>query len=128
VDVAADSMRSAEAEALSNAAVERLRERKLAGASRLRLRTLYFAIAAIWGFATGAAGLAAGLALGGRPVELDPQTSLALAACGVLALAGGLGASLAYRQASSGFRTRSANDPVARTSRCTTAPTARRAS
>lgn len=63
-----------------------------------RLRRFFFALAAMWGFGTGAAGIAAGLRLGGVPFSVDAKLWLALLAAGLVAIVGGIIASEAYRE------------------------------
>lgn len=63
-----------------------------------RLRRFFFALAAIWGFGAGAAGIAAGLRLGGVPFSVDAKVWLALLAGGLAAVVGGIIASEAYRE------------------------------
>ena len=68
--------------------------------SHRRLRRLYFAIAAIWGFLSGAVGVGAALAVRGRPVGIeDPLVLLALLPAIALAVAGGVVIAAAYRAA-----------------------------
>jgi hypothetical protein len=72
--------------------------------TRGRLRKLYFCLAAAWGFLIGTGAVLVGLAALGRPLHLGPVLAVVLGAAGVLAVAGGLIASIAYRDASNGLR------------------------
>lgn len=72
------------------------------GSSRLRhrrLRTLYFALASVWGFLAGTTGVVVSMAAGGRPLGFGPRVGTVLAASTVIAVLGGLIAARAYRDA-----------------------------
>lgn len=64
-----------------------------------RLRKAYFLLAALWGFATGAIGLAAAAKLGGAEFALSKKVLVLLAATAPVALLGGYIAAEAYREA-----------------------------
>ncbi len=73
--------------------------------TRSRLRSLYFCLAAAWGFFTGLGGVLAILALTGqRPALLGSRGFGIVIGAGLLALAGGLVAAAAYRSASRRLR------------------------
>lgn len=63
------------------------------------MRLFYFYVAALWGFATGAAGLAVALALTGSEVSISSGLLLPLLPFGGFAVMGGAVASVAYREA-----------------------------
>ena len=63
------------------------------------MRLFYFYVAALWGFATGAAGLAVALSLTGAGVSIGPSLLLPLLPFAGFAVMGGAVASLAYREA-----------------------------
>ncbi len=67
--------------------------------SSARLRRFYFFLASIWGFATGAIGLAAAAKLGGIEFALSKKVLAILAAAAPVALLGGYIAAEAYREA-----------------------------
>jgi hypothetical protein len=60
---------------------------------------LYFTLASVWGFLTGAAAILAGLAATGRSLTLGPTVGSLLAFSTVVALLGGVVAARAYRGA-----------------------------
>ena len=64
-----------------------------------RLRTLYFALAALWGYILGFACLAGALALTGALPDLSAAALGLGAVGGVAAMAGGTLAAAAYREA-----------------------------
>ena len=64
-----------------------------------RLRTTYFALAALWGFVAGAGALAAGFRAAGHPVQVDGiVVGIAIPGAAFAAL-GGIVAAGAYREA-----------------------------
>jgi len=63
------------------------------------MRLFYFYVAALWGFATGAAGLAVALALTGSGVSISSGLLLPLLPFAGFAVMGGAVASVAYREA-----------------------------
>jgi hypothetical protein len=74
------------------------RNGKSASASA-RVRRIYFLLASLWGFVTGAIGLAAAAKLGGVEFVLSRKLVLLLAASSPAALLGGYIAAEAYREA-----------------------------
>jgi hypothetical protein len=78
----------------------RVRSRK-PGNRRLRgrLRILYFSLASAWGFLSGSAGVFLGLEMLHQPVRLEPLSGFLLGGAALAALAGGLVAAAAYREA-----------------------------
>lgn len=64
-----------------------------------RLRRVYFVLASVWGFATGAIGLAAAAKLGGVEFSFSKKVLALLAASAPVALLGGYIAAEAYREA-----------------------------
>lgn len=74
-------------------------DRKVAPSHR-RLRLLYFVIASIWGFLSGAVGVGVALAARGRVVGIeDPVVLVSLAPALGVALMGGAISAAAYRAA-----------------------------
>jgi hypothetical protein len=69
--------------------------------SRTRLSIIYFGLAAGWGFSVGSAAIVAGLTFVGQPPRFGPGVALLVVVAAVLAIAGGLVAALAFRDASS---------------------------
>lgn len=63
------------------------------------LRRFYFVLASIWGFATGAIGLAAAAKFGGVEFAVSKRVLALLAASAPVALLGGYIAAEAYREA-----------------------------
>lgn len=75
------------------------RQARSTGHSTTRLRAIFFALAALWGFVAGAGALAAGLHLAGAPVRIEGAVlGVALPGAAFAAL-GGLVAAGAYREA-----------------------------
>ena len=67
---------------------------------RPALRALYFGLASIWGFVVGFAGIALGLGLNAEPARTGSGLLLPTLVAALLALAGGIVISMAYRKAS----------------------------
>jgi hypothetical protein len=78
----------------------RRRRRAAGGASRRRsrIRLLYFGLASLWGFLTGAGALAIAIKATGQDVGLDRTLVLALALAAPLALLGAGVVAAAYRE------------------------------
>ncbi|MCH7780292.1 MAG: hypothetical protein IH848_05540 [Acidobacteria bacterium] len=74
--------------------------RPAAASSNQRRRLVYFSLASLWGFLIGTATLLYGFSLAGHRLELSPVAIVAMSAAIVLAVAGGVVASRAYREAS----------------------------
>ena len=66
---------------------------------RRRLRLLYFALAAVWGYVAGTAAVLGTLSMTGRPLPIDGNLVSGMVLAAVLALVGGAVASVAYREA-----------------------------
>jgi hypothetical protein len=64
-----------------------------------RLRRFYFVLASLWGFATGAIGLAAAAKFGGVDFAVSKKVLALLAVSAPVALVGGYIAAEAYREA-----------------------------
>lgn len=75
------------------------RPSRAGGNSTTRLRTVFFALAALWGFIAGAGALAAGFHLAGQPVSVSPWVIGAAIPGALFAAAGGVVAAGAYREA-----------------------------
>jgi hypothetical protein len=71
---------------------------------RRRLRTLYFSLAALWGFLAGTGAVLIALTTVGRPAGLAARGLIFVAGAAVLAVVGGLVAAAAYRSASRRYR------------------------
>lgn len=75
------------------------RQARSNGASTTRLRSIYFVLAALWGFLTGIGAVAAGSHLGGTPLQIGAWT-VGVAVPGIaLAMLGGIVVGNAYREA-----------------------------
>ena len=72
--------------------------------AQARLRKFYFSMAAFWGFLIGTVAVLAGLVALGRPLRLAPIVAFVLIGAAIVAVVGGLIASLAYREASKRLR------------------------
>ena len=68
------------------------------------LRTLYFSLAALWGFLAGTGAVLIGMAAVGRPTGMGARGGLCVLCAAVIALAGGLVAATAYRSATRRWR------------------------
>jgi hypothetical protein len=80
---------------------DRTKRRRRTYRSRGRdgLRAVYFSFAALWGFVTGTGAIVVVLSEVGRPIIPGHRWAILLLTAGVVALAGGLVASVAYRDA-----------------------------
>ena len=86
-------------EAAARGAPASRRRRPHVRRGRDRLRALYFSIAALWGFLIGTGAIVVVLSEVGRPIRPGAGWAALLLTAGVVALAGGLVASVAYRDA-----------------------------
>jgi membrane associated rhomboid family serine protease len=69
------------------------------GGSTTRLRALFFALAALWGFVAGIGALVAGFQLNGQPVRVGPWLIGTAIPGALFAIVGGIVAANAYREA-----------------------------
>jgi hypothetical protein len=70
----------------------------------MRLRALYFSLAALWGFLAGTGAVLVSLAAVGRPTGIGTSGGVCVLCAAVVALAGGLVAATAYRSATRRWR------------------------
>ena len=73
--------------------------RRQSNSRHRRLRSVYFALAAVWGFAAGSVAVLAGLNAVGNPIRLDSALGVTLGVAGAVAIVGGVVVSMAYREA-----------------------------
>ena len=93
------SGRTADAHELRWSERHPIARRHSANTRHRKLRVVYFALAAIWGFAAGSVAVLAGLNAVGHPIRLDAGLGLTMAVAAVVAIVGGVVTSLAYREA-----------------------------